>query len=111
MHSRLPSNYHQHCWLMDISNNVALVAVDSADIATALRYQQHELLKQINEEFKCDLNTPLKRIKIKVITPEMPPLNRSGCVPMEAEKMELSKRYCRQILDFLDNSVAGTKHN
>ena len=49
MHSRLPSKYHTHCWLIDIAENLALIVVDSADVATALRYQQHELLKQINE--------------------------------------------------------------
>ena len=111
MHSRLPSKYHTHCWLIDIAENLALIVVDSADVATALRYQQHELLKQINEEFSLRLNTPLKRIKIKVIAPETVSLNNSSTTPGVAKSQQLSKHYCRQILDFLNNSEADPGHD
>ena len=102
MHSRLPSKFHTHCWLIDIRDNLALIVADSADIATALRYQQHELLKQINEEFAAQLNTPIKRVKIKVITPQQP--SATAQKSTQSHDSELSKHYCQQILDALNNS-------
>ena len=106
IHSRLPSKFHNHCWLIDIKENLALIAADSADIATALRYQQHELLKQVNEEFSALLNTPLRRIKIKVIAPDYTTQPHSDQSQLQTRDLELSRQYCRQILDLLDNSSA-----
>ncbi len=111
MQSRLPSKYRHHCWLIDITENCALVAVDSAEVATALRYQQHELLKQINEEFSKRLNTPLKRIKIKVIAPETTSLASAESASAAARNQQLSRHYCRQILDFLADSDADISHD
>ena len=102
IHSRLPSKFHAHCWLIDIKDHLALIVADSADIATALRYQQHELLKQINEEFAAQLITPIKRVKIKVITPQH--TSSHAQKPLHTPNHELSKRYCRHILDTLNNS-------
>ncbi|RCL46238.1 MAG: DUF721 domain-containing protein [Candidatus Thioglobus sp.] len=109
MHSRLPSKYHHHCWLIDITDNCALIAVDSAEVATALRYQQHELLKQINEEFSKRLNTPLRRIKIKVIAPEAEPLSSTESASAGSTNTQLARTYCRQILDFLADSSADIR--
>ena len=100
MHSRLPSKFHPHCWLIDIKDHLALIVADSADIATALRYQQHELLKQINEEFAAQLITPIKRVKIKVITPQLTS-SPSQKQPSSSD-LELSKQYCQQILKALN---------
>lgn len=102
MHSRLPSKFHPHCWLIDIKDQLALIVADSADIATALRYQQHELLKQINEEFAAQLITPIKRVKIKVITPQQTP--SSPQKQPSSSDLELSKQYCQQILKTLNQS-------
>ena len=102
MHSRLPSKFHTHCWLIEINNNQALIVADSADIATALRYQQHELLKQINEEFAAQLITPIKRVKIKVITLQRSASNVQKTV--NAPNTELSKHYCQQILNSLKHA-------
>jgi len=102
IHSRLPSKFHAHCWLIEIKDSVAVIVADSADIATALRYQQHELLKQINEELAAQLITPIKRVKIKVITPQHASLGAPKTRP--APDNELSKYYCRQILDSLNTS-------
>lgn len=64
--SRLSSELREFCWVVDIIGNCLVVVTDRSEHATVLRYQQHELLKQINEEFTSTLAVPVRRIKIKV---------------------------------------------
>lgn len=64
--SRLSSELRDFCWVVDIIGNCLVVVTDRSEHATVLRYQQHELLKQINEEFTSSLAVPVRRIKIKV---------------------------------------------
>ncbi len=64
--SRLSPELRDFCWVVDIIGNCLVVVTDRPEHATVLRYQQHELLKQINEEFTSSLSVPVRRIKIKV---------------------------------------------
>ena len=64
--SRLSPELRDFCWVVDIIGNCLVVVTDRSEHATVLRYQQHELLKQINEEFTSSLSVPVRRIKIKV---------------------------------------------
>jgi hypothetical protein len=41
---------------------------DSSSWAVSIRYQQHEILKLLNSEFRPELQQTLKRLKIKVVS-------------------------------------------
>ena len=64
--SRISSDLRQYVWVADIDQDCIIIVTDLAERATMLRYQQHEIVKQINEEFKGKLMRPLRRIKTKV---------------------------------------------
>lgn len=46
----LPSPLNQHVWVIGIERNCLQLMTDGAAWATRLRYQQRELLKQINSD-------------------------------------------------------------
>lgn len=58
----LPSPLNQHVWVIGIEKNCLQLMTDRAVWATRLRYQQRELLKQIN----CDPALKLNEIAIVV---------------------------------------------
>ena len=66
LRSRLPTPSAEHCWAGGIRDNTLVVITDSANWVVPIRYQQFELLKQINSDFQKDL----KRLKIKVSNPK-----------------------------------------
>lgn len=68
LRSRLPEPLAKHCWVGGFRGNTLIVVTDSSHWATPIRYQQHELLKQINEEFGPQLHETLIRLKIKVVS-------------------------------------------
>ncbi len=77
--SRLPAPLAAHFWVGGYSGRTLIVVTDSSHWATPIRYQQHELLKQINEEFGAQLKETLIRLKIKVVSGtygDKKPINR-----------------------------------
>lgn len=64
--SRLAKELAQYCWVTGIENEYLLLVTDRAERATILRYQQHELVKQVNEEFANKIKRPIRKVKIKV---------------------------------------------
>ena len=102
-HSRLPSNLHHHCWLVSLENNTLHIVTDSPERAAIIRYQQHEIIKQINEEFSSSLSTTIKKLKIKIdyglekITPHI--IQKKKPSPPGSK---IAKQYCHQMLDMLD---------
>jgi hypothetical protein len=102
LHSRLSSQLRQHCWVTDIIGNTLVIVTDNAERASIIRYQQHELLKQINEEFTGSLAVPVRRMKVKVdcnLAIFTPPANS----PDNRTESELSKakKHCRLMLSYL----------
>ena len=101
-HSRLPSNLHHHCWLISLENNTLHIVTDSQERAAVIRYQQHEIIKQINEEFSSSLSIPIKKIKIKIdyglekITP-----NISQKTNTEHPDKERARNCCHQMLNLI----------
>lgn len=65
LRSRLPELAVEHCWVAGIRDHTLVVITDSANWVVPIRYQQFELLKQINSEFQQNL----KRLRIKVSNP------------------------------------------
>lgn len=102
--SRISSDMRANCWVADITGNCLIIVTDRAEHATLLRYQQHELVKQINEEFTSSLITPVKRLKVKVdyrlanLTEQRPAENKTGL-----RKNNNGRKHCANLLDLLKN--------
>ena len=64
--TRLAPTVAEHCWVSAIRGKTLIVVTDSSSWAVPIRYQQHELLKQLNEQFPAELQQTLTRLKIKV---------------------------------------------
>ncbi len=62
----LPGAGAQHCWVVDVRGRTLVVLTDSASWAVSIRYQQRELLKQLNDQFRLELGGTLERVKIRV---------------------------------------------
>ena len=102
IHSRLSLNLREHCWVTGINGNNLLIITDKAERATTLRYQQHELLKQVNEEFSSTLETPLRRLKVKVDYSLSTVVNRNTKRTSRRKlEVETAKTYCNHMLDLL----------
>jgi hypothetical protein len=65
LRSRLPALSAEHCWAAAMRDHTLVVVTDSANWVIPIRYQQFELLKQLNSEFQQNL----KQIRIKVSSP------------------------------------------
>jgi hypothetical protein len=102
LHSRLSLALRQHCWVIDVIGNTLIIITDNAERATTIRYQQHDLLKQINEEFTGSLEVPVRRMRVKV-DHNLSTLNNPVNSPNKRSEPELSKakNHCRQMLSYL----------
>lgn len=103
LRNRLPSDMQQHCWAIEIIGSTLILVTDNAERATILRYQQHELLKQINEDFRHTLEKNVRRVKIKVDYN----LNKLSSVKpvtvyRTSHDLNNAKNYCNKMLNFLD---------
>ena len=105
LHSRLSSELRHHCWVVDVIGNTLILITDNAERATILRYQQHELVKQINEEFGHTLTKPVRRIKIK-IDYNLTKLSSSVVKSTKRDNKvtNQAKHYCQQMLNLLNKS-------
>lgn len=74
--TRFSNTAAKHCWVGGINDETLVIVTDSANWVIPIRYQQHELLKQLNCEFRNELHQQLKRIKIKVSFPQKTPVVR-----------------------------------
>lgn len=102
IHSRLPSKLHRHCWCISIDNNVLIIVTDSPEHAATIRYQQYEIVKQINEEFSASLSSTIKKLKIKI------DYNLAKITSIKYEQMNThhidrknAKNHCDQMMNLL----------
>lgn len=66
----------QHCWATRVEGTTLYLVANAASWATPIRYQQHEILKQVNAEFGHILARPVTRVRIK-LSQERPPATES----------------------------------
>lgn len=66
LRAELPEPLNARCWCSRIEDSTLTVTVDEASQASLIHYQQRELLKRINADFKERLVRPLSRIRIRV---------------------------------------------
>lgn len=65
----------QHCWVAAPRDRILVLVTDGPVWATQLRYQQREILKVLNTEFRLQLN----RVRIRIGPPPTPdPAARPG---------------------------------
>ena len=91
--SKLPPSIANHCWTGGIYGDTLTIVTDGASWGVKARYQQYEILKQINTEFRSDLQTELRRIKIKVANIQEPTTTgRSARVKKPISRPVLSRK-------------------
>jgi len=56
LHQILPQPLNQHVWVAKLDNGVLSLLTDSPSWATQIRYQQHEIIKQLNSDPSLKLN-------------------------------------------------------
>lgn len=61
----LPPVLAAHCWVGPVRDQTLVLLTDGGSWATQLRYQQQEVLKLLNSEFRLDL----RRARIRVVSP------------------------------------------
>ncbi len=88
--TRLPVELAHRCWVAGIENRTLTIVADSSDLASLIRFQQHEVLKQINQELGSSVKEYLCRIKIKIGTV-------ASSIEPPAKPMQLS-RFSAQML-------------
>lgn len=103
IHSRLSADLRTHSWVVDIIGSNLIMMTDNAERASSIRYQQHELLKQINEEYADSLDTPVRRLKVKVDynLGTIGPAAVTDCQRNNTDK-EKAKNYCKEMLKLLN---------
>ncbi len=70
--TKLPYPVANHCWAGGLNGETLVIVTDSGNWVVSIRYQQYELLKQLNCEFRGELVETLKRMKIKVAALTLP---------------------------------------
>lgn len=63
---QLPEPLGSSCWCSNIEGATLTVSVNDNHQAPLIHYQQRELLKHVNAEFKDRLNQPLRQLRIQV---------------------------------------------
>ena len=62
----LPAELAGHCWVAGINNRTLTVITDDPSRASLIRFQQHEILKQLNQELSPTVKEYLNQIKIRI---------------------------------------------
>lgn len=63
---QLPTDLARHCWVASIENRTLTIITDDPSRASLVRFQQHEILKQLNQELSLTVKEYLNRIKIRI---------------------------------------------
>ncbi len=61
----LPEDLANHCWVANVENRILTIVTDDPSRASALRFQQLEILKQLNSELST-VNEYLNQIKVSI---------------------------------------------
>ncbi len=61
----LPQNLAAHCWVADFRNGTVFLVTDQAGLSNPIHYQQIEIIKRLNEEFRGEIDICLKKAEIR----------------------------------------------
>ena len=62
----LPSELAGHCWVASIQDRTVTIVTNDPSRASLIRFQQREILKQLNQELGLTVKEYLNRIKIRI---------------------------------------------
>lgn len=63
---QLPEDLASHCWVASIDNRTLTIVTDDPNRASVIRFQQREILKQLNQELSLTVKEYLNQIKVKI---------------------------------------------
>ena len=63
---QLPEDLASHCWVAGIDNRTLTIVTDDPNRASIIRFQQREILKQLNQELSLTVKEYLNQIKVKI---------------------------------------------
>lgn len=63
---QLPGDLANHCWVAGIDNRTLTIVTDDPSRASVIRFQQREILKQLNQELSLTVKEYLNQIKVKI---------------------------------------------
>jgi len=63
---QLPEDLARHCWVASIENRTLTIITDDPNRASIIRFQQREILKQLNQELSLTVKEYLNQIKVKI---------------------------------------------
>lgn len=63
---QLPGDLANHCWVAGIDNRILTIVTDDPSRASVIRFQQREILKQLNQELSLTVKEYLNQIKVKI---------------------------------------------
>ena len=63
---QLPEDLASHCWVAGIDNRTLTIITDDPNRASVIRFQQREILKQLNQELSLTVKEYLNQIKVKI---------------------------------------------
>ncbi len=66
MRMHLPMELANHCWVASINDRTLTIITNDPSRASFIRFQQRELLKQLNQELGLTVKEYLNRIKIRI---------------------------------------------
>ncbi len=81
---QMPTDLARHCWVASIENRTLTIITDDPSRASLIRFQQHEIIKQLNQELSLTVKEYLNRIKIRIsnvasgVEPPTKPLSLSN---------------------------------
>lgn len=82
---QLPATLASHCWVASIDNRTLTIITDDAGHASLLRFQQYEILKQLNQELGLAVREYLNRLKIKIRKTTGEPKSPRPATPLSAD--------------------------
>ena len=66
LRTQLPEGLASHYWVASIDNRTLTIVTDDPNRASVIRFQQHEILKQLNQELSLTVKEYLCQIKVKI---------------------------------------------
>ena len=63
---QLPEDLASHSWVAGIDNRTLTIVTDDPNRASVIRFQQREILKQLNQELSLTVKEYLNQIKVKI---------------------------------------------
>jgi len=63
---QLPEDLASHCWVAGIDDRTLTIITDDPSRANIIRFQQREILKQLNQELSLTVKEYLNQIKVKI---------------------------------------------